>query len=428
MKRKAVQNFGRIINTDENGTSLGDHPTKPFLGTAHLFEEGYVNLFGCSVNPFVEEFDDQLGVAVGGPNIHIYRMPVLEPKLELAAAGELDEEEDLYTVAWCYDKGENLHKIATGGVSGVVYIVDAASMEVQRQLLGAGNAINDIKTCPTDSEIIAAASADRTIRIYHIKEPTCLILIGGRFSHHDSIVSIDWVSNAEKLYSCGFDHKVMCWDLNSRRVKAHIADCCRIIRSGQPLGDILEYSHSSGIQGVNQLFDLEGHTMLIKKPENSINDVHFDCVDSLRVVDYKEKAYVISKSTGHGRKICFWRIGTFGQETEMVHRDEISTSHTKIAEMSIDDGYPWFGKIDVDVTGKWLAAPGDSGNIHLYNLKNRNERKAFLDLKVPDMKDTMIRQVMFSPNGRLLFVVGDAGFVARIDRVPDNATNVVDVW
>ncbi|EFP00804.1 hypothetical protein CRE_21129 [Caenorhabditis remanei] len=394
MKRKAVQNFGRIINTDENDTSLGDHPTKPFLGTAHLFEDGYVNLFGCSVNPFLEEYEDQLGVAVGGPNIHIYRMPVLEPKLELAAAGELDEEEDLYTVAWCYDKGENSHKIATGGVSGVVYIVDAASMEVQRQLLGAGNAINDIKTCPTDSEIIAAASADRTIRIYHIKEPTCLILIGGRFSHHDSIVSI-------RVFS-------FLWHSRS-----------------QPTFVNFEGKNSK----TRFLFsDLEGHTMLIKKPENSINDVHFDCVDSLRVVDYKEKAYVISKSTGHGRKICFWRIGTFGQETEMVHRDEISTSHTKIAEMSIDDGYPWFGKIDVDVTGKWLAAPGDSGNIHLYNLKNRNERKAFLDLKVPDMKDTMIRQVMFSPNGRLLFVVGDAGFVARIDRVPDNATNVVDVW
>lgn len=96
-----------------------------------------------------------------------------------------------------------------------------------------GGAVNDVRTCPSNSNLVACASKDSTVRIFHIRNNACLVVMGGLNTHNDQVLSVDWAATGDYVLSCGFDHQIMKWDLSVDHVKKHLDAACKALEFGQ---------------------------------------------------------------------------------------------------------------------------------------------------------------------------------------------------
>ncbi|PIC47734.1 hypothetical protein B9Z55_006977 [Caenorhabditis nigoni] len=227
---------------DPTDTNSKDHPQKPFIGSSRLFEKPISSFYGCAFNPFVSKNENPIAAAVGDEYISIYSFPPFQPEMLRTARIQLTNKDSLYTVAWCYDNLEpNPHKIVTGGESGVIYVLDAATSSLDRQLVGHMDAVNDIRTSPKNPALVATASKDNTVRIFHIRSESCLVILGGHQAHLDSVISVDWSHDASMVVSCGHDHRVVGWNLTQNPIKRHLRRCLKIVDLGFKLGVVKSF-------------------------------------------------------------------------------------------------------------------------------------------------------------------------------------------
>lgn len=69
-----------------------------------------------------------------------------------------DPTEFFYAVCWTYDVENGRNFIIAGGKRGIIRVICMDTSTVINNLIGHGDAVNEIRLCPDNSDIIASAS------------------------------------------------------------------------------------------------------------------------------------------------------------------------------------------------------------------------------------------------------------------------------
>lgn len=328
-------------------------------------------------------------------------------------------------------------KVVTGGTLGHIYVIDYVSRKLSNRLRSVGWEINDIRTCPANSNLIVCASSDQSIRIHHIRNEACLIVIGGLECHAGTILSVDWSTDGDFILSCGFDHQLMEWDLSVKQVKEHLERACKalhqdkinVLTQSQDIpyvskGTMRKSAVSRNIPDKEEDQLLELHRELIPRPScllpiytpSSVStDMHSDYVDCIRFLIGTN--YALSKGCGNEKAIHFWRFGPPKGEVEnRIHGNVLrpKSCTTKFRTMNVPSGSAWFIKFAVDPRRRWLVCGGAGGSVMFFDLRNNEETNPTHTCSVGSRT---VRQASFSTCGRFLVLVTDEGFVCRFDRV-----------
>ena len=89
-------------------------------------------------------------------------------------------------------------------------------------LQGHGGAINDMRFHPQERALLLSASADESIRLWHIGARCCLATFAGHAGHLDSVVSLDVRLDGGALASGSIDGSVKVWALDTPELAARV--------------------------------------------------------------------------------------------------------------------------------------------------------------------------------------------------------------
>lgn len=436
------------LNLHESADEEPDNEKKPWILTAKVKESHGKEIYGCSFNQYADPEDDQYLATGGSEFLHIYRFPKDSneivpvwtcsfPVIKPSSPRKTDRSESIYSVTWAYDTydhsiGKNPWKVLCGGALGTIYVIDFLTRKLDNHLKSSGSDINDIRMSPVDSNIVASANSDSSIRIHHIRNESCLFVIGGtKHCHSGTVLSLDWHYLSNYILSSGFDHQVLRWDMSTSAVKNHMERACETLKKGKR-NVLSQYDNerkppkvaetSFGPEALNEVRNnfsenQNGGVYPIYVPSGHASDIHNDYVDCIRILP--ETDYILSKSTASEKSIFFWRFGVPEGEENHLQKDLHSEKSTmNMIQRHVPRGDPYFLKFDIDPRGRWLVCGGALGEVYLYDLNDiRVDQKPRETLSVSTGYNSACRQITFSPCGRFFAATTDDSFVYRFDRV-----------
>ncbi|CAO4375259.1 unnamed protein product [Caenorhabditis nigoni] len=409
-------------------------------------------LYGCAFNPYARPQDNQLVAICGEKNVHVFKITGTD-KLEHIWAVSFepmgiptDRNETLYSVAWAYDTYEHdhhrpAHKIVAGGALGHVYVIDLKTKNLDNTLLSFGGEINDIRVNPADSNLIACASGDQSIRIHHIRNESAIITIGGPLSHPSAVLSVDWNSKGDTLITCGLDHQIMSWDLSSNPAKEWLDKTCAELENGKKnvffqsgsdsdrstkntkiTKKIGKDSDKAVLKEVHAaLHRPHDNTLDIYAPSAVITDLHSDYTDCVRFLPDSE--LFLSKGSGNDPHLNISRFGlpkgikTYPERGPVLEPEQ---SVTNYAWYKIPEGWSWYHKCAIDPMRKFIACAGSGGTLFFFKIDadapTGENYEPVHQLKLTDAEKGNVRNVDFSPCGRYVVATTSNGYVVRMDR------------
>ncbi|KAH7053356.1 WD40-repeat-containing domain protein [Macrophomina phaseolina] len=191
----------------------------PYLrSTVHIDVSGHslseTTLYDVQFYPYTPPGVDPVFAVTGGRHTFVCR-PVLERDNSVEFLREfLDEDEDLIlnSLVWSQDlhNGDPLLCVA-GSPSSVIRILNVRTGKLVRSLTGHGAAINDLAISPLSPAILASASEDHSIRIWHLdpqysRQP-CPVICSGSEGHRDR----SFHHTGKYLLSGAMDSAVKLW-------------------------------------------------------------------------------------------------------------------------------------------------------------------------------------------------------------------------
>ncbi|KAH7726318.1 WD domain-containing protein [Aphelenchoides avenae] len=362
------------------------HAVKPpFVHATTVFEGHKKQVYAVAFNPY-SEGDTMYFCTAGSNKASTYACTVGGSDVKLLRVyHDPDHTESLYAVTWAYSKDSEQVVVVVGGMRGVIRVIAPHSGKMLTNLQGHGDAINELRTCPSDSMIVASASKDFTVRLWHIRHSQCIAILGGVDGHRDQVLSLDFVEN-HYLASASMDHGVKLWHIGCPEVEQRIQEA---------------YDNQLDKKAVELHYPVAGS-----------RDLHTNYVDCVRCMG----KLIFSKSSEN--KIVMWKFGRFGEGVSGIGTvTKPDTLSVLMAELTLPAAATWFVKFDLDPTNQYFCCGNEKGDIHMWSLRNGIPKKES-DFVLP-AKDyaVCLRHVVFSPDGRTMIAVGDQGRVSRYNFV-----------
>lgn len=238
-----------------------------------------------------------------------------------------------------------------------------------------------MKFHPIHPHLLLSGSKDYSIRLWNIRNSTCIAIFSGIRGHRDEVLSIDISADGSSLISGGIDHNVMVWNLNDEDVKCKIDSC-------------------NNVEG----FARNGKTfsaIRVHFPEFSTRDVHGNYVDTVK---YFGPTF-LTKSCENN--IIWWKR----KEGAVTKGSAVS----KLFTFDIIDSEIWFMRMEIDLQMSQFAVGSQNGKVFIFNLdteKPINKRATLSHSKCT----APVRQMAFSRNGNIMVSACDDGTVWRWDR------------
>ncbi|KAE9418900.1 hypothetical protein Angca_008228, partial [Angiostrongylus cantonensis] len=330
---------------------------------------------------------------------------------------------DIFTLTWCYDITDKAHRIAFGGYSGLIRLIDVSSGNLLMNMYGHGDHVNEMRTDPNNSMIFASVSKDTTIRLWNIRVHGPIAILGGYEGHKDQVLSLDWSLDSKYIVSCSMDHSIRLWYLGTDKLQERIRDSMTLkgqVNFRKELADWCE--HFSDCQS--------GRTIQIHYPIAINTDLHNDYVDCVRFLGH----YVISKLCyssmifllisgrpsgifqGSDMSVVIFRFGSFGEEFYKIRpKLQVDTSALQLARLDLPDSDIWFIKFDIDPLNRWIVSGNKMGQLCMWDL---TDGLPMGNMTVATkIAECCIRQICFGANGRIIVAVADDYSVTRLERI-----------
>lgn len=258
-------------------------------------------------------------------------------------------------VCWSYENNGLNNAgplLAAGGVKGVVRVIQCNREPTTgfKNLIGhsklkliylnfkrnfnfkfLAGAINDMKFHPVHPHLLLSGSKDYSIRLWNIRNSTCIAIFSGIRGHRDEVLSIDVSADGTRLISGGIDHNVMIWNLTEDDLKDKIEIC-------------------NGVEGLGR-GAANFKAIRVHFPEFSTRDVHGNYVDTVK---YFGDTF-LSKSCENN--IIWWKR----KEEALTKGPHI----TKLFTFDIIDSEIWFMRMEIDLQMSQLAVGSQNGKVRV---------------------------------------------------------------
>ncbi|KAL5252437.1 hypothetical protein ACHWQZ_G015270 [Mnemiopsis leidyi] len=354
---------------------------KGFKFTSWCKEDHKEPIFGVAFNPYNHPDHPPVFATVGSNRVTIYECTENSINV-IQSYSDPCTEEIFYTVCWVYSKTEENEKIETmvaiAGLRGLIRVVSLKQLKNLFTLMGCGDSINEVKLHPKDNNLLLSASKDNSLRLWNLKTRRCILIFGGLEGHRDEVLSCDFDLNASYVLSCGMDHSVKMWSLESDDVK-----------------DIIESSYT--YSGEKPFPVLNKHF-----PVFSTRNIHRNYVDCVRWFGN----FVLSKSCEN--KIMCWKpnlsvkkSSDIPDQSEVLHSFEYGNCDI------------WYMRFAVSPNFDAIAAGNQIGKVFLWDISEEPGKPAILSHQ---KCSTAIRQVCFSPDSTIMVAVSDDSSMWRWDK------------
>lgn len=371
---------------------------KPFKASGHFELTKNATMWAIKFSKFITDAD--VFAVTSGSRIMVFQCSEIgvgdseNNGMELLNCFKITKDSP-YALDWSYD-ATGAPIILAGGEKGLLYVVKVKDGST-KQLLGhskltywkrikqiiifhsTAGAINEIKTHPKDHDLVGSVSEDHTARLWNISTSVCILKFSGGI-HASHVLSLDFDPKGTFISTCGKDHIVAFWSLQSEAaVKA--------IESSKTRTD------SSNVQKFRSL-------EVIDVPIFSTKNVHNNWIDS--VISLEDGSMISRSLIGD---IVWWKRC----EDKIL---KIRTLITKVPQSQ----RIWFVRLSIDSTRRFLALGDLNGAITLWDLKSETVSSiGSCSIRSPGGKKS-IRMITFSNDGKTLLACGDDGKIFRFDR------------
>ena len=360
----------------------------------YLEEDHRMPIYGVSVNHHLGPEYPTIFATVGINRVSIYEAKSHHSNFATAFLQcyvDPDAKENFYTCAWSFNPDNGKPLLAAAGSNGIIRVFCPATMKCIESIIGHTNSIYELKFHPVDPNLLLSASRDHNLRLWNIKTNCCIAIFGGVEGHRDEVVSADFDMKGENIMSCGLDHSLKLWKLDTTKIK-----------------EAIELSYSR-VHTTKRKPKKSFPSVLEHFPHFSTRDIHQNYVDCCKWFGN----FILSKSLDN--TIVCWKPGSNLIENKV----ELERGDTKVSilhELDYKDCEIWFVKFSMDAHQNILALGNACGKTYLWDMdKDDPEQIRVMILSDPGCNST-IRQTSFSRDGSTLICACDDGKIFRWER------------
>jgi len=382
---------GKGGKSANNQSSLITKAKLNYKCTNFIKEDHKQPIFGVQFYQHVGDSEDDPLIfgTVGSNRVSIYRCGTDCGRINLYQSfADADLEESFYSCTWTVNEETNEPLFCFAGAKGILHILNPSLRQFVGTFQGHGSAINELKTHPVDPTLILTTSKDHTMRLWNIKTECCVALFAGVDGHRDEVLGIDFDIMGTRIVSCGMDHSLKFWSLESEKIKQTIED-----------------SHTYNIDEKKETFP----TLAVHYPEFTTRDVHRNYVDCCVWLG----DLVLSKSCDN-QVVCWKPKESIDKIMQTRNNGDIGVFTLHKFDITLCD--IWFMRFAVDYNQTLLALGNQVGKIYLYDLEVDHPADTKATILSHSRCTTAIRQISCNTSAKVLISVCDDGTIWRWDK------------
>ncbi|RNA37689.1 Polycomb eed-A [Brachionus plicatilis] len=342
--------------------------------------EDDLNIYDVKIyRPFEENPKNILFASVGSNQCSFYEYNTSTAEVEpIDIYLDADPQENFFVCAWTIDPDRLEPLLAIAGLKGIIRTISPFKSQFKNALIGHGASINDLKFHPSQNFILLSASKDHTLRLWNINTTVCIAIFGGAEGHTDQVLSTDIDLQGRYIISCGIDHFLKIWSIQTPKLKNAI--------------DI-----SEEFDNTYKSFP----TVSVNFPDFSTRDVHTNYVDCVRWFG----DLILSKSCENC--IIEWKPGLINEKMESLSRTSKNVfifNRFEAKECDI-----WFVRFGLDFSHRVMAVGTTNGKVYVWKVDTENSNDfSRISLSNQKMKG-IIRSIALSFNGNDLIITNNLG-------------------